>query len=554
MATSVSKKIECRKIPATFNQIYIHNPKNIDADNIKIHLMHEFKGVFEVSYNMRKKEWIGQNNSIDETNRIELLTVHSYDALILEKHHSRSMKEVRIINLQQKNLHCLNDYLEVLQTLIKIENIAKYLQNNIIPIVADWPGQLFIRKTITKIIQLEQQQNFNNEYKIIKNFVPLIGPLHVSLNSREHVIKLYWDLFNELFHHVFGPRKVLAKKPKPWRINLLLDLASGGWKKISHVILNKFPKNCKDIEYRMMIDLLDNIIPSTLDVYAVLFRSGSFEEYLETIFRIWTFALRWKRKNYNKAPLAFLSDYYYWKDNGHPFNETIRSYLVNFNDYYVENIHSKIRNNTTSLSTPEAIINEAYLLDLHDQTTINMFKNERTYPYTEPMLDELTTRTSLFLLNHFRSIYLNLGKSKLENPQKKTYMLVTLDKIVDSRFLPAGYNTMYPPSINLCDHCKGLLETPNNNEVVLICGHGYHASCYNELEKQCKYCEEYYIKGINDNATKFVKRLEEGPEILTNDDFDEVEVEEEEDNDDVNVPVNSLNVDFDRELNLVNDW
>jgi len=170
------------------------------------------------------------------------------------------------------------------------------------------------------------------------------------------------------------------------------------------------------------------------------------------------------------------------------------------------------------------------------------------------MLDELTTRTSLFLLNHFHSIYLNLGKSKLENPPKKTYMLVTLDKIVDSRFLPAGYNTMYPPSINLCDHCRGLLETSNNNEVVLICGHGYHASCYNELEKRCKYCEEYYIKGINDNVTKFIKRLEEGPEILTNDDFDEVEVEEEEEDNDVNVPVNSLNVDFDRELNLVNDW
>jgi hypothetical protein len=125
MATSVSKKIECRKVPAIFNQIHIHNPKNIDADNIKVHLMQEFKGVFEMSYNMRKKEWIGQNNSIDETNRIELLTVHFYDSLILEKHHSRSMKGVRIINLQQKNLHSLNDYLEVLQTLIKIENLAK---------------------------------------------------------------------------------------------------------------------------------------------------------------------------------------------------------------------------------------------------------------------------------------------------------------------------------------------------------------------------------------------------------------------------------------------
>ena len=42
----------------------------------------------------------------------------------------------------------------------------------------------------------------------------------------------------------------------------------------------------------MLIDLLDNIIPATLDIYAILFRSGSFNEYSETIFRIWTFALK----------------------------------------------------------------------------------------------------------------------------------------------------------------------------------------------------------------------------------------------------------------------
>ena len=46
----------------------------------------------------------------------------------------------------------------------------------------------------------------------------------------------------------------MAEKPKPWRINFLLDLSNRGWKKISHVILNKFPRNCKDIEYRIMID------------------------------------------------------------------------------------------------------------------------------------------------------------------------------------------------------------------------------------------------------------------------------------------------------------
>ena len=112
----------------------------------------------------------------------------------------------------------------------------------------------------------------------------------------------------------------------------------------------------------MLIDLLDNIIPATLDIYAILFRSGLYDEYIKTIFRIQTFALKWSRKNYNKAPLAFLSDIFYQIDKKHPFNETIKNYLVHFNDYYVENIHSRIRAYTTKYSTTEEIIREAFVI------------------------------------------------------------------------------------------------------------------------------------------------------------------------------------------------
>jgi len=111
-----------------------------------------------------------------------------------------------------------------------------------------------------------------------------------------------------------------------------------------------------------LMDLLDNIVPAVTDVYALLFRSGAFEEYIETIFRLWTFALRWRRKNYNKAPLAFLSDYFYWKASGHPFAEVIQTYLVNFSDYFVENLHSKIRANTNAHDSAENIIAQACLI------------------------------------------------------------------------------------------------------------------------------------------------------------------------------------------------
>jgi len=68
---------------------------------------------------------------------------------------------------------------------------------------------------------------------------------------------------------------------------------------------------CKDVEYQILIDLLNNLISATLDIYAILFQSGLFEQYVETVFRIWIFALHWKKKNYNKTSLVFLSDIFY---------------------------------------------------------------------------------------------------------------------------------------------------------------------------------------------------------------------------------------------------
>jgi len=120
------------------------------------------------------------------------------------------------------------------------------------------------------------------------------------------------------------------------------------------------------------------------------------------------------------------------------FSEAIEKYLVTFNDYYIENIHGQIRANTRSLDSVSAIISKAYLLDLHDQTTINTFKNCRKYTYKEPDLEEMTNRTSIFLLDHFRLTYSNLEKNKNRNQRNNkfnTYKLEALDKTVDSNRL-----------------------------------------------------------------------------------------------------------------------
>src|SRR6185437_12546830 len=91
--------------------------------------------------------------------------------------------------------------------------------------------------------------------------------------------------FKKLFHFVFGEKKKFAKKPCLWRINLLLELIRNTWIKIKDNIIEKFCRMCKDVEYHTIIDLVDNLVPATLDVYALIFRSGQFDKYIEMIFR-----------------------------------------------------------------------------------------------------------------------------------------------------------------------------------------------------------------------------------------------------------------------------
>ena len=92
-----------------------------------------------------------------------------------------------------------------------ISRKTKCLDNYVAPIVADWPGQLFIRKHC-----MQRASGLSSTIQDIESFIPMLGPLHISLNSREHVMVIYHSFFEQIFHFVFGKNKKLAKKPKPW--------------------------------------------------------------------------------------------------------------------------------------------------------------------------------------------------------------------------------------------------------------------------------------------------------------------------------------------------
>ena len=88
----------------------------------------------------------------------------------------------------------------------------------------------------------------------LKNVVPFIGPLHISLNARECVLLNFYQVFADLYSFLFGKKAKLAKKPKLWRISLLSEVIYGGWTLIAmwHGFVS-FHK-CKVIEFLTVLN------------------------------------------------------------------------------------------------------------------------------------------------------------------------------------------------------------------------------------------------------------------------------------------------------------
>ncbi|UZO18757.1 uncharacterized protein OCT59_010069 [Rhizophagus irregularis] len=315
-----------------------------------------------------------------------------------------------------------------------------------------------------------------------------------------------------LYHDLFGDKKVLSQKPKQTVINLILDLTFNGWKKIRKVIMNRF-KNSKDAEYRMMIDLLDNSIPLTLDIYAVLFRSGYFEGYLESVVRVWVLFQRLRRHNYNKAPLVFLSDVFYWELNNHPMANVLKKNLPIFNDYFVENFHSSIRSQTAESNNALQIIQKAKIIDAerNNNSFKESFINSRNPTISQDKLNYLERKVSLFLFSLFDKIYHNIGNTtQINNSKYPSFMLPSFEINVDIKVLPLAWNTAYKPANdNFCDAEKCLL--PNNidssNGIVLICGHGFHKECLTLYNDKCNHCFNYLSFEAQKNINTLTARL-----------------------------------------------
>jgi hypothetical protein len=228
----------------------VHNERGIDANIIISNAYSIFFPHLWLSYTGRKQAFAGLTPALEtHDERVERLLIHSYDIRIEQRRTDRSMENTKLVDLKEGSLKSTEDYINAVKYLIETPEMKTYMETRVLVAPMDYPGQLHVRRAITRRIKAGDSSGIPEQ---ILRIVPMIGPLHVSLNSRETVFLLNYQFFDKLFHNVYGNRKILAKKPKPYKINLLLELASQGWSRIRLSILRKFERS-KDLEARYLI-------------------------------------------------------------------------------------------------------------------------------------------------------------------------------------------------------------------------------------------------------------------------------------------------------------
>ena len=220
-------------------------PKNpVEILDVKKFLLENISSLSK-TYAENMPSWASAKYFDQEAERQRLL-IHDYQQT--ENQHIRCMDNSKLVDSIELPLKSIENALTAINKMLT-SGLEIYLKDFIAPFVGDWPMQFFIRQLV--------YSSARNVPAVLKNVVPLIGPLHISLNARECVLLKFYDIFADLYTFIFGKKAKLAKKPKPWHISLLLEVIYGGWTLIRDIILSMFYKS-KDVQFLTLLNLLDN--------------------------------------------------------------------------------------------------------------------------------------------------------------------------------------------------------------------------------------------------------------------------------------------------------
>ena len=315
----------------------------------------------------------------------------------------KTLKSCVLVDEFERSLKNKDDYRAARDHIFQTcPDLIKYLKSYVIPAPGDWPTWYYQKKIIA------QEDSSNSPYL---SLIPEQGPLLVSLNAQEDVIQIYHFFFYQLYKDIFATE--LPKKPKPFRVQLLLMSVLFGWLMIRDKVIRKFDL-CKDIEYACILHILDEVVPLAFFHYASVFEGRNLQMYSETMFRFLVLFIVWDRKHYDKSTLSFLSDLIHQKLNFKKYYEMKERFLTLITEVKVEIWHSLLRSRVQPHHKAHEIHEKAHFL-MGSESGRN-FEESLTRPYSRGASDKDLTliagKAAECLLVIFLQIAKNIGKSK----------------------------------------------------------------------------------------------------------------------------------------------
>ncbi|KAL9975508.1 hypothetical protein ACROYT_G012677 [Oculina patagonica] len=342
----------------------------------------------------------------------------------------------------------------------------------------------------------------------ILSIVPTIGPLHISLNSREHIVNCYHPFFKTVYETIF-PRSKLADKPKPWRVSLILEIVYGGWTLIRGTVITKFSR-FKDVEYGTLFNLLDNYIPLVLSIYSISFKLNKFSEYFRAMIRIWIMFTCLSRRHYNKAPLVWINMCSHWGKYAPQLYNLLKNYITIFDEYPVENTHSILRSQTKDYDTPDDLRKKAKSIFQSKEKQSHFrsfFTAPKQFSFSHNQLQFLKVKCAQLLSTMFRKISQGPGQSRFSSqsrsstsaPTHVTLPTMAPNSSMKTNVLPLGYHAdIKPDPTKKCDLPECNMSTQEENWTILHgCCHSFHDRCL-AGSTSCPLCKDFLKQKVNE--------------------------------------------------------
>ncbi|RIB12873.1 hypothetical protein C2G38_2249226 [Gigaspora rosea] len=214
----------------------------------------------------------------------------------------------------------------------------------------------------------------------------------------------------------------------------------------------------------------------------------------------------------------------------HSMNGLKLKHLASFNEYYVENMHSRIRANTSHNATTDNIIKQAYVIMNHDPTFKDTYSKVRRYPYSIKALDFLYDKMALSLLKHFQEVFYNRGISVPITTEEIDKEIA--EKITNETIKKNTKKTIGKATITTKKAMKKVVDKPTKQPTKKTTKKNYKKKKTRDILSrhfERKSGHSIPSNGIFENINSFLKRIEKGADILTSEDLDNDKNNVEED-------------------------